>query len=209
MELKIEYSNKSLKNEEIDLLVLFVAEDADILENGLREIPIKLKEQLKNILKLRIFNGKMDTNQHLVTGYSKIPQLFLFGIGKKSDLNSESIRSIVGKLGKILTTLKADRVGVFVSSIIKTASEIEIGQVLVEGLSLGAYEFKLYKNQKNKKSKEKSIKIKYLDPENLTSLKELKIGKIRADGTNLARNLGNIPSNDLRPKDLSEVGAQG
>ena len=49
----------------------------------------------------------------------------------------------------------------------------------------------------------RSIIIKCCDPEKLTSLKALKMGKIRADGTNMARTLGNTPANDLKPKDLA------
>jgi len=205
MELKIDYSVASLENEKLDLLVIFFAEDSDILQNGLREIPKELKQQLKNVLKLRVFSGKLDKKQHMFTGYQKIPQLLAIGIGEKSDLDAEIMRRTAGKVGKMLTTMKADKIGIFVSSIINAASEVDIGQVLVEGLTLGAYEFNVYKNQENKKLKDKVIKIKFCDPEKFTSLKKLKIGKIRADGTNFSRTLGNLPSNDMRPKDLSEV----
>jgi len=43
------------------------------------------------------------------------------------------------------------------------------------------------------------------DPEKVTSFNKLKLGKIKADATNMARDLGNLPSNDLKPKDLAEV----
>ena len=61
----------------------------------------------------------------------------------------------------------------------------------------------LKKKTDDEKSKTKSVIIQCCDPDNLTSLKALKAGKIRADGTNLARNLGNMPANDLKPKDLA------
>jgi len=88
--------------------------------------------------------------------------------------------------------------------LLNKATETDLGQVLVEGLTLGAYEFNAYKKLEGNKAKAKSIKIICCDPEKLTSLKVLKIGKIRADGTNMARTLGNTPANDLKPKDLAE-----
>ena len=112
---------------------------------------------------------------------------------------------MAGKIGKMLVTLKPNLSGIFVTSLIEKISEIDIGQLLAEGITLGAYEFKNYKKQENNKSKNKIIKIKFCDPEKLTSLNALKSGKIRAEATNLARTLGNLPANDLKPKDLAEI----
>jgi len=205
MELKIEYSKKDLKNEKLDALVVFIAENTDIVGSGLLEIPKEFKKLLSESLKLKIFKGMRRKSYHFYSGYSKIPQLLVIGLGKKSDLDSEIIRRAAGKAGKILINLNLDKVGVFVSSFLKKSSEIQIGQVLVEGLSLGAYEFNQYKKSEKNTSKNKSVKIIFYDPEKLTSLKSIKMGQTRADGTNLARNLGNLPSNDLKPKDLVEV----
>ena len=203
MELKIEYSNIPLKNEKLDALLVFVADDTDLNGCGLRELPDELKKHLDASLKLRVFTGKKDKSQHLFSGYEKIPQLLAIGVGKKDELDAETIRRAAGKAGKMLSALKADTVGFVVTSFLQKASGTDVGQVLVEGLGLGAYEFNAYKKQENNKSKVKSIKIICCDPEKLSSLKGIKNGKIRADGTNLARTLGNTPANDLKPKDLA------
>ena len=65
MELKIAYSNIPLKNEKLEALVVFVAEDTDILGSGLRSLPDELKNHLGASLKLRVFTGKKDKSQHL------------------------------------------------------------------------------------------------------------------------------------------------
>ena len=88
MELKIEYSKKDLKNEKLDALVVFIPEDSDILESGLREIPKELKKQLSESLRLKIFKGMRRKSHHFYSGYSKIPQLLVIGLGKKNDINS-------------------------------------------------------------------------------------------------------------------------
>ena len=120
-------------------------------------------------------------------------------------MNSETLRRAAGKAGKMLTSLKANNIGFAVTSNLQKTSKTDVGQVLVEGLTLGSYKFTRYKESHDEKSKLESIKIQCCDPENITSRKALKTGKMRADGTNLARNLGNTPANDLKPKDLASA----
>ena len=204
MELKIEISKIPLKNEKLEALVVFVAEGTDVTGSGLRDLPDELKKQLSTSLKLRVFNGKKGSSQHFVSGYAKIPQMLAIGVGKKDELDAETLRRAAGKAGKMLSALKANTVGFVLTSFLQKTTETDAGQILVEGLTLGAYEFNAYKKQENNISSTKFIKIHCCDPEKHTSLKTLKNGKILADGTNMARTLGNTPANDLKPKDLAE-----
>jgi leucyl aminopeptidase len=203
MELKIEYSKDPLAKQKLDALIVFVLEDSDLAVSGLKALPAPLKKNITTSLKLKVFTGKKDKHQQLFSGYANIPQILAIGAGKKDELTSETIRRAAGKAGKLLSVLKANKVGFVVTSVLQNASDPDIGQVLAEGLTLGSYEFNQYKESHNEKSKPKSIKILCCDPESLTSLRALKSGKIRADGTNMARTLGNTPANDLKPKDLA------
>ena len=164
-----------------------------------------MKKNLNTSLKLKVFTGKKDNCQQLFSGYANIPQILAVGVGKKSEMNSEILRRAAGKAGKMITSLKAKIIGFVVTSHLQKKSETDVGHVLVEGLTLGSYKFNQYKESHYEKSKLESIKIQCCDPENITSRKALKSGKMRADGTNLARNLGNTPANDLKPKDLASV----
>ena len=130
--------------------------------------------------------------------------MLAIGVGKKDELDAETLRRAAGKAGKMLSALKANTVGFVLTSFLQKTTETDAGQILVEGLTLGAYEFNAYKKQENNISSTKFIKIHCCDPEKHTSLKTLKNGKILADGTNMARTLGNTPANDLKPKDLAE-----
>ena len=203
MELNVEYSNIPFIKEKMDALVVFVGEDVNITGSGLTELPDELKQQLSTSIKLKVFNGKKGSSQHFVSGAAKIPQMLAIGIGKKDDMDAETLRRAAGKAGKILPTLKANTIGFVLTSFLQKSTETDLGQVLVEGFSMGAYEFNAYKNQDKNKAKSKSLKLICCDPEKLTSLKALKNGKIRAEGTNMARTLGNTPANDLKPKDLA------
>ena len=203
MELKIEYSKNPLTSEKLEALLVFVVEDSDLLGSELKFLPGDIKKNLNTSMNLKVFSGKKNKNQCLFFGNAKIPQILAIGLGKKDELDAETLRRAAGKAGKMLNSLKVNKIGFVVTSILKNTIEVDAGQILVEGLTLGAYEFNTYKNLQNEKQKFRSITIKCCDPEKLTSLKALKMGKIRADGTNLARNLGNIPANDLKPKDLA------
>ncbi len=202
MKITIDYSNNSLSNQKLDAIIVFIFEDSGLTGSGLNSLPVALKKNLNTSLKLKVFTGKKDTYQQLFSGYANIPQILAVGVGKKNEMNSESLRRAAGKAGKMLFSLKAKIIGFAVTSNLEKTSKTDVGQVLVEGLTLGSYKFTQYKDSHDEKSKFESIKIQCCDPENITSRKALKIGKIRADGTNLARNLGNTPANDMKPKTL-------
>ena len=109
MELKIEISKIPLKNEKLEALVVFVAEGTDLTGSGLRDLPDELKKQLSTSLKLRVFNGKKGSSQHFVSSYAKIPQMLAIGVGKKDELDAETLRRAAGKAGKIITDDQFDR----------------------------------------------------------------------------------------------------
>ncbi len=203
MKLTIEYSNNSFSNQKLDAIIVFIFEDSGITESGLNSLPTTLKKNLNTSLKLKVFTGKKDTCQQLFSGHANIPQILAVGVGKKSEINSETLRRAAGKAGKKLTSLKAKIIGLAITSNLQETSETDVGQILVEGLTLGSYKFNQYRESHDEKSKLSSIIIQCFDPDNITSKKATKIGTMRANGTNLARNLGNTPANDLKPKDLA------
>ena len=203
MTLNIEYSNKPISNQKLDAIILFIFEDSGLTGSGLNSLPNALKENLNTILKLKVFTGKQNNCQQLLSGYANIPQILAVGLGKKSEMNTEILRRAAGIAGKKMNSLNAKKIGFTVTSLLQNKSEIDVGQALVEGLTLGSYKFNKYKESDDEKSKLKSIKIQCFDSENVTSKNALKTGKMRADCTNLARNLGNTPANDLKPKDLA------
>ena len=203
MELKIHISNSPLINEKLDVLVVFIAEDMDLSGCGLKDLPNELKKQISTSINLGLFNGKKGSSQHFISDYKKIPQMVAIGLGKKEVIDKESIRRAGGKAGKILNSLKINTAGFVMTSFLKDLNREDIGPVIVEGLTLGSYEFNVYKKKKKNNVPNKLIKIYCCDPEELTSLNSLANGKMFADGTNMARTLGNTPANDLKPKDLA------
>ena len=140
MEIKIEYSKKPLTSEKLEALLIFVLEDEDLSGSGLKSLPGDLTKNLKKLMKLKVFTGKKDKSHHLISDYAKIPQIVAFGLGKIDDLDAETLRRVAGKAGKMLTVLKANKVGFVVTSILQNKVDVDTGQVLVEGLTLVSYE---------------------------------------------------------------------
>ena len=91
MELKIEYSKDPLAKQKLDALIVFVLEDSDLAVSGLKALPAPLKKNITTSLKLKVFTGKKDKHQQLFSGYANIPQILAVGVGKKSEMNSETL----------------------------------------------------------------------------------------------------------------------
>jgi leucyl aminopeptidase len=203
MDLKIDYSSKPLADEKLDALVVFVAGNTDLRDNGLNGLPRVLKKPIASAIDLGVFSGKQGTKHHLVTGDATWKQALLIGLGPLDKLDGERLRRAAGKIGQSLSCLKADTIGVLVTPTLRKSGKLPLGTVLAEGIQLGAYEFKEYKTQ-DEDSPKKSAKIRICDPHKLTDLKSVKVGAVLAEATNSARTLGNTPPNDLRPQQVAE-----
>ena len=110
MKLTIKYSNNSLSNQKLDAIIVFIFEDSDLTGSGLNSLPTALKKNLNTSLKLKVFTGKKDNCQQLFSGHANIPQILAVGVGKKGEMNSETLRRAAGKAGKMLNSLKAKKI---------------------------------------------------------------------------------------------------
>ena len=124
MKLTIEYSNNSISNQKLDALIVFIFEDAGLTGSGLNSLPNVIKNNLNTSLKLKVFSGKKDTCQQLLSGYENIPQILAVGVGKKNEFNSEKLRCAAGTAGKILTSMKVKLFGFAITSHLQNKSEI-------------------------------------------------------------------------------------
>ena len=202
MDLKISYSTKGLENEAIESLIVFLPEKSDTRAAGLSSLAETQKKLINSAIKEEIFNGKTGSSLCLITGSSKPSQLLLVGIGKRDELNAETLRRAAGTAGKLLSGSKLKSVGVMLTNVLSTAGGKECGQSVSEGLQLGAYDFKSYKSSVNKDPK--YIKIRILDKDSISNSNAVKHGALRAVSANLARTLGNTPGNDMNPGKLAD-----
>ncbi|MBD2864694.1 leucyl aminopeptidase [Paenibacillus oceani] len=129
----------------------------------------------------------------------------LVGLGDETKIGLDQIRAAAGVAGRAVEKEQAASAAVdfsMLSGVIGgKISEAEAASAWVEGWLLGTYAFDKYKSKK-KQSHTENVELL------LTVSKELeealRLGKIRAEGTKLARDLGNEPPNFLRPGDVVE-----
>ena len=130
----------------------------------------------------------------------------MLGLGKKEDFEEDTIRRVIGKAIKQLEKSKTDTVAVIPMGLAEDISAEAVGRCIVEGAILASYRFNKYKtNDKENKNDIKEIYIINADDSIIDDLKEgVRIGKILADGTVMARDLVNEPSNVLTPEVMAD-----
>ncbi len=135
--------------------------------------------------------GRLDVNQIMVVG-----------LGKSEQFGRIEIRKAAGAAALQARKAKAKSVGTIVHGAGIGGVEPELAaQAVIEGTLLGLYRFTEFKSTSEDEIKEFYIieidreKIKHFE-------KGIKSGKILAESQNIARDLTNLPANELVPKKL-------
>ncbi|MBP1988468.1 leucyl aminopeptidase [Paenibacillus eucommiae] len=129
------------------------------------------------------------------------PHLLLVGLGDEAKLTTEIIRAAAGSAGRAVEQQKLESAEV-VLEILKYGEALSEATALtawVEGWLLGTYAFDKYKT---KKAPRHVQTVHLQSAEGVDVDKAVRLGEIRAEGTILARDLGNEPPNQLRPDTL-------
>jgi leucyl aminopeptidase len=173
-------------------------EDKDIYND-----PI-IKAVIKKGLKLKEFNGKKD---EVVTLYD-LPEMnaqrvILSGLGKLEKLDQEALRSMAGKTVK--GCIKNELTNLWFAVPDSVSLKIEISAVLEamqEGALLGNHLFQKFKVEKKKKALRQ---IHFLVTERVAKKMRRLPSRITAvcEGTILARDWVNTPSNEKTPEKLT------
>lgn len=129
----------------------------------------------------------------------------LAGVGDVAKLNPEQIRIAAGCVSRAVKKEDVDQVTIHFNGLQEGAGllldEAEAAHAWVEGWLLGSYSFDKYKSTK-RDSREQEI-VLLLEPVEET-VEAVRLAEIRAQGTMLARDLGNEPPNILRPSTVVE-----
>ena len=141
-------------------------------------------------------------------GSHPVGRLILLGAGKREDLDAEKARRLAGKARSLAASAGVDSFHLFFPLEGNPFSPEEAGAALAEGLLLSAYKFDRFKKkEKDSSGGEKGKK----EPKRAALLfsggarlraaaaRGLAKGLAGARGQNLARELGDLPSNLLTP----------
>src|SRR3989339_1559018 len=186
--MKIEVKNISIDKIVSDILLLGVFEDK---KNPLEKLLSRKDE----------FEAKKG-DVLVVSTQGKLPasKISFLGLGKSKDVTCETVRNAAAKGIKQAISSKAKNVAVSIES--ESINDVDLAQVISEGLILGSYKFTGY--HKDKKSDFIAPAFATIVAESKSQVKEFtrgaKIGEIVSDCENLARDLVNAPSNKITPE---------
>jgi leucyl aminopeptidase len=139
--------------------------------------------------------------------FGKLParMVAIVGLGKCEDFNVDRIRAVSGEFCRALRKMNCRKIatilhGAGTGSIDPEAS----AQAITEGALLGLYGFSKYKKPEYENIEEVLIVIR--EEEKMPILERvIGKGKVVAEATNLARDMGNEPANYMTPSQMAET----
>jgi leucyl aminopeptidase len=158
----------------------------------------------------------------ILSQFSSYSDLLLFGLGQFKDIGAQDALILGAKLGQELRNTKVTEADVYLDSLISAPSGQAVdyagrkdpaGKLSAEaffeklfvGLQLGLYSFEDYKSS-DKKESSKAIELRLLS----SSMTEVQVRKILdrihtlSESVYIARDLMNMPPNDLYPESLAQ-----
>ena len=185
----------NLKKQKMETLAIPVCEDKDIHEDP------AIKAVIKKALKLNEFSGKKDEG---VTFYDlpeiKAQRVMLAGLGKLENLDRETLRTMAGQTVK--SCIKNELANLWFAVPTTKILDLEPSEdltAMLEGAYLGNHLFQKYKGEKKKKALKQ---INFLVNGQIAKKFRHLGSKVAAvcDGTYLAREWINTPSNEKTPE---------
>lgn len=188
-------------------------------EEGAREMPAKpmkgdggieldkgLDGEISRAMKAGTFTGEAGKAKVLFTeGRIAARHVIVVGLGKKKELNADTLRSAMARVAKTADEFKLASVAFVLENkaVAKVAPPARL-QMLIEGMVLGRYSFEMYKDKKKRAHKTLKKVFVISDRQNAAIKNALNDGKVIAEATVFARDLGNTPGNDLTPRMLAK-----
>ncbi|MFW5647502.1 MAG: leucyl aminopeptidase [Candidatus Alkaliphilus sp. MAG34] len=197
----------NIKDIMADALVVGVYEGVKSLNTDLAEIDKQLDSAISDMIGSGAFEGK-ESETLLIYTLGKIPakKILLLGLGKEEDFKADTIRKVVGKAVKQLEKSKADTAAILPIGLDKNIPPETVGRCIVEGAMLASYKFNKYKTgEEDKENNLEEIYIVNTDNSTEDDMNEgIKTGSALANGTIMARNLINEPSNVVTPEVMAD-----
>ena len=127
-------------------------------------------------------------------------RILIAGLGKKSKLNSDTLRRVA-----IQTAKKTNAFSNSIVFCLEFGEKRGFAAAIIEGMILGKYEFNKYKtNNKNLNGIEK-VELQFDKLEKKLFRNELEFSKTMAESTNFTRDLVNEPPLFITPTKLAEI----
>ena len=134
-------------------------------------------------------------------------RVIVVGLGKQDKFTLDSIRSVAAESCKFLRKLGVKRIATIVHGAgIGGIAPEKAAQALAEGSILGLYTFRKHITKEPEHGQIDELLIAERDGNKVPVLEHgVRLGRILAEATNLARDLINEPANYMTPTDMAEV----
>ncbi|MHA1668831.1 MAG: M17 family peptidase N-terminal domain-containing protein, partial [Candidatus Heimdallarchaeaceae archaeon] len=200
--MKIEVKVSKTVDFEVPLLLVGVLEE--VAEDKILE---QYDEAVLPSLKLKDFKGKKGDLSILYTNNLISPKrILLVGLGKKEELELETIRKMVGSASRKARNLNVNLIGIDTYSFSRNMIDLEkASEALVQSIIMGTFQNLRYKTKdKEKFNQIDSIALVSSLEDKETIEKGAYSGKIIGDAVNFCRTLSWSPANYITPTKLAQ-----
>lgn len=194
---------------EAQIHIVFIPEEPEFAAKALRALPVPVRDTISQLAASADFTGKADETLPVLTTAGKY---IVVGLGLKEKMSLESLRRAAAR-----GLREAKKFVVGIAAIHVPAEELfkrhyhmgfdDLVQAMVEGALLSIYTFDKYLSKPATpvvKGVFKEIRFVTSDEGYQSRLKTaIETSVIVTEGVTIARNLSNMPSNDLTPEALA------
>jgi leucyl aminopeptidase len=206
--MKFNTNYESNLSNKTDVLFIPIFEKEVKIEGVIEEINKQLSQSISNLIISKDISGKKDTMVPIFAGNQIGAKYVIFiGLGLRKDFQYDDFRMVMGNLIRIAKKYNAKQISINMEEILKTKLKAEkIMQAISEGIILGNYSFKKYKTKKDDTIEVQSVDFFGFSKTLSSKLKNaVALGKTIAESVNFARDLENLPSNDLTPSIFVDI----
>lgn len=203
--MKIEVKSGKLQDCTTKCLIVGIWEGENALPALLKETDEKMGGALSALFADGEISGKKKSVQFIHT-FGKVParRIMTIGLGKKEELSFEDLRETGARAVKEALKAKLTDIVFALDEEAKVLGDYDAAHALLEGALLANYRFPGYHKEKEEKPELEALAI-LCKSDALEEVKEgARVAEALARGTNLARDLVNMPGNYLTPTVLSE-----
>ena len=191
---------------EADAIVVNLFEGVDQPGSATAAVDKALDGAIGSLISRGEIKGKFG-EVSIVHTLGKLParMVAIVGLGKREDFNVDRIRGVAGEFCRALRKVNCRKIATILHGTGIGGMELEASaEAIAEGAILGLYGFAKYRKPEYEDIEEILIAVK---EEEKSPILELAIGKgkLVADVTNLARDMGNEPANYMTPSRMAEA----
>lgn len=194
-----------------DAVITYLFEGTDTLTPDQATVERRYRGIVSSVIKSGQFRGEKNETCHLTLTSSRgFRRLVLVGLGKQEDFKPDVLRQSAATGAEALTNLGLSEIA---STILDPNEKIlsfrDQAELITQGAIYGAYRFERFISEK--KPRPASLESFTLLAKNLPPIPirdGLNWGRITAEATNYARDLGNSPANEVTPDCLASEAAR-